>query len=184
MKLEEKKISKKTVYKNSFLTLNVDEVRLPNDKISERTYVEHNGAAAILAITTEKKILLVKQFRYPIHQVSIEIPAGKKDDINEDAFECASRELEEETGYVSDSMMSVMKMHTCVGYSDELIELYLATDCVKKENAKPSDEDEFLELLEVSVEETKNLVETGMITDAKTLLALQYLWLHLGEIYG
>ncbi|MBN2876468.1 MAG: NUDIX hydrolase [Bacilli bacterium] len=181
MKLEEKQLTHKLVYECFFLKMYEDEVLLPNEKRSSRIYIMHNSAAAVLPITKDGKIVLVKQYRYPIRSESIEIPAGKKDYLGEDGFGCAMRELEEETGYVSNQVERLMDIHSCVGYSNEMIEIFIAKDCIKKENPLPSDDDEFLELLELSLEEVKSKVQEGIITDAKTLVALQHYFLSLGK---
>ncbi len=173
MKLEEKQLNHELLYECNFLKLYRDEVLLPNEKTSSRVYIMHNSAAAVLPITTEGKILLVKQYRYPIRSESIEIPAGKKDFLYEAGLDCARRELEEETGYVSEDFELLRNIHSCVGYSNEMIEIFIAKNCVKKENPAHSDEDEFLELMETSIEEVKAMLKMGMITDAKTLIALQ-----------
>lgn len=177
--MKEKQISSKLKYECFFMKLFEDEVLLPNQKTSKRIYIKHDGASAVLPITKDGKIILVKQFRYPINQISIEIPAGKKDDPYEDGIECAKRELEEETGYQSTNITKVMDTHNCVGYSDELIELFIALDCEQVENKLPMDEDEFIELLEVSVDKSKEMISSGEITDAKTIIMLQHYYLSL-----
>lgn len=175
--MKERQLSHQLLYECFFMKLYEDEVLLPNKKTSKRIYVEHDGASAVLPITRDKKILLIKQFRYPIRQVSIEIPAGKKDEPGEDGLVCAKRELEEETGYQSGNIVRLNDLHNCVGYSNEMIEMFIAYDCEKVENPLPMDEDEFIELLEVTIEESKELLRTGQISDAKTIIALQHLYL-------
>lgn len=173
MKLEEKQLTHELVYECFFMKLYEDKVLLPNDKTSKRIYIMHNSAAAVLPITKDGKIILVKQYRYPIRSESIEIPAGKKDYLNEDGKECALRELEEETGYVSENISSLFNIHSCVGYSNEMIEIFLAKDCHMIDNPKQSDDDEFLEVMHVSLEEANKIISDGTISDAKTLVALQ-----------
>ena len=174
MKLIEKQISSKKLYECFFMTLYEDEVLLPNDKTSKRIYVKHDGASAILPITQDGKLVLIKQYRYPISKISIEIPAGKKDQKNEDGLLCALRELEEETGYSSNHVVKFQDFYSCVGYSSEMIELFIAYDCKKIPNPKVGDDDEFIELLEVTKTEAKALVKSGKITDSKTLAVLLY----------
>jgi len=173
MKFEEKQLSHDLKYECFFMKLYEDEVLLPNNKTSKRIYLKHSSAAAILPITKEGKIILVKQYRYPIQAISIEIPAGKKDAIDELGLTCAVRELEEETGLGSDNFNHVMDIHTCVGYSNEVIELFIATECYKIDNPKPGDDDEFVEVMEVTEAEAKKLIKTNQIKDSKTLIALQ-----------
>lgn len=154
-----------------------DEVILPNQKQTGRVYIKHPGASAILPIDQAGNIILTKQYRYPIHQISLEIPAGKKDDINEDPKVCAIRELEEETGYVSSDVTHLVLIYPCLGYSNEIIDLYLAKECIKIENPKPQDEDECVETVLFTVEEAKELIKNHQIHDGKTIIALQHYFL-------
>lgn len=165
--------SSKIVYECSFMKLYEDEVILDNQNISQRVYVKHPGAAAILPITKDQKIILVNQYRYPIGQVNLEVPAGKKDDENEDSLECAHRELEEETGYISSDMIFFKRIFPCVGYSNEYVDLFIAKNCEKIENPKLMDIDENIECVFFSLDEIKNLIQTNQIGDAKTLILLQ-----------
>ncbi len=168
---EQTKQSKK-IYECSFMTLYEDEVVLPNQKISQRVYIKHPGAAAILPITKEGQIILIKQYRYPLGMESLEIPAGKKEDIHEDSTYFAHRELEEETGYVSDDMTFFQRMYPCVGYSDEYIDLFIAKNCVKKDHPKAMDDDENIEPLFLTKDEVKTMIEMHQIKDGKTLIML------------
>ncbi len=178
MKLKEERIKSKKIYECFFMELYEDDVLLPNQKKSKRIYIKHDGAAAVLPITKEGKIILINQYRYPIRSISLEIPAGKKDFINESGLECAVRELEEETGYMSENISKFTDLHSCVGYSSEMIEMFIAKDCYKLEQSKAGDDDEFIELLELSEIEVKELLKHGKITDAKTLVALQHYFLN------
>ena len=180
MKLKETMVNSKKIYECFFMELYEDEVMLPNNKKSKRIYIKHDGAAAVLPITKEGKLLLIKQFRYPINSISIEIPAGKKDHKNESGLDCINRELEEETGFKSDRIVKFTDLHSCVGYSNELIEMYIAYDVYKVDHPKKGDDDEFIELLELTVSEVLELMNKGKITDAKTLVALQHYLLQRG----
>lgn len=173
MKLEEKQITHKLVYECFFMKLYEDEVLLPNNRTSKRIYLKHASAAAVLPITKDGNIVLVKQYRYPIQSVSLEIPAGKKDSLDELGLICAKRELEEETGYVSKDFTKITDINSCVGYSNEVIELFLAKDCYKIDNPKPLDDDEFVEVIEVTEKEALDLIKSKTIKDAKTIIALQ-----------
>ncbi len=177
MKLKEKKLSSKRVYECFFMELYEDEVLLPNDKTSKRIYIKHNGASAVLPITKEGKLILIKQYRYPVGRELLEVPAGKKDFEDETGIDCIVRELEEETALRSDNIVKIQDLHSCVGYSSELIELYIAYDCEPVENPKTGDDDEFIEVLQYSKSEVEELVKLGKITDSKTLaLILHYLY--------
>lgn len=180
MKFEEKRVNHKLQYHCSFLDLYEDDVELPNGKVTKRVYVEHLGAAAILPITKDGHIVLTKQYRYPIGQVSLEVPAGKKDQKNEDGASCAIRELEEETSLVSENIVFVQTIFSCVGYSNEAIDLFVAFDCVVKDDAVGADEDEFIEAVTLSVEECRDLLDRGKIRDVKTAVLLQHYFL----VYG
>ncbi len=174
MKLEEKKIKSRKLYECFFMELYEDDVLLPNDKKSKRIYIKHDGASAVLPITTEGNIVLIKQYRYPIQQELLEIPAGKKDFADEGGLDCIVRELEEETGLRSDHIQKVQDFHSCVGYSSEVIELFIAYDCVPVENPKSGDDDEFIEVKEYSKSQVTELVKRGEITDSKTLALILY----------
>ncbi len=174
MKLFEKTLESALKYKCFFMKLYEDKILLPNNETSTRIYIEHDGAAAVLPITSEGKIILIKQYRYPIKKISIEVPAGKKDDINELGIDCITRELEEETGYRSNDITYIRDLHSCVGYSNEVIELFIARNCVVIENPKQGDDDEFIEVFHVSKEEAIELMKNNQITDGKTLILLQH----------
>lgn len=174
MDLKEKKLFSRRAYECFFMELFEDDVLLPNGEVSKRIYIKHNGASAVLPITKEGKLVLIKQFRYPINQISIEIPAGKKDKVDEAGLTCALRELEEETGYTSNNVVKYQDFHSCVGYSSEMIELFIAYDCEKVDNPATGDDDEFIELLELTKKEAILLVNSGQITDSKTLAVLLY----------
>lgn len=173
MKLIEKKLSSKEVYRKPFLVIYEDQVMLPNDKQASRVYVKHIGAAAVLPITKDGRIVLTRQYRYPISQNSLEIPAGKKDSSDELGIDCVTRELEEETGFTSSRIEPLFDFFTCVGYSDEKIELFVAHDCVLKEDRLQPDEDEFIEVAIYSLDEVKSMLKDGTIKDGKTILAIQ-----------
>lgn len=165
--------SHKKVYECFFMELFEDDVLLPDGKMSKRIYIEHPGAAAVLPITTDNKVLLIKQFRYPIRQDTLEIPAGKKDDPKETGEACVRRELEEETGYQASSFEHVMDIHNCLGYSDEKIELFLALGAHPVDHPIKADDDEFIEIELFDEQQVIKLLDTNQITDAKTIIMLQ-----------
>ncbi len=173
--MNEKTLKENLIYKGDFVDIYEDKVLVEdNQREAKRIYVKHPGGASIIALTRDHKILLCKQFRYPIRGISLEIPAGKKDSVNEDGLLCAKRGLEEETGYQSDDIKLLYRTYPCIGYSDEILEIYLATDIYPVENPKAMDEDEFIDIQFYDQEEAKKLMENEDILDGKTLVALQY----------
>lgn len=171
--LYEKTLSKEQIYSGKIFDLYVEEVELPNKKTGKREIVKHPGAVAVLAVTNEGKMLMVEQFRKPLEKTIIEIPAGKLEK-GEDPLECAKRELMEETGYSCESMESIGSFYTSPGFADELIHLYF-TDTLVKQGAQLTDEDEFLNVLEISVDEAKAMVKDEKIHDAKTAYSVMYM---------
>lgn len=175
-KFEEKTLKTEEIFKGKVIRLQVDEVELPNGKTSKREIVKHPGAVAILALTEENKIILVDQYRKPMERALVEIPAGKLEPGEKPEL-TAVRELEEETGYECEKLDHLISFYTSPGFADELVHLYLATGLTKKENPKSADEDEFVELIEVDLDEAVQLVNEQKIYDAKTAYAIQYLQL-------
>lgn len=175
-KFEEKTIHTEKVFEGKVVRLQIDDVELPNGKTSKREIIKHPGAVAVLALTPENKIVLVEQYRKPMERALVEIPAGKLEP-GEKPEVTAIRELEEETGYECNRLDHIISFYTSPGFADELIHLYLATGLRKKENPRSADEDEFVELIEVSLEEAIQLVKEQKIFDAKTAYAIQYLQL-------
>lgn len=172
---EEKTLSRKEIFKGKIIEVVVDEVRLPDGSTGTRELVFHPGAVAVIPITAEDKMVLVKQFRKPMEKVTLEIPAGKIDPGEQDVpLETARRELEEETGYQAQVFEAVTAMYVSPGFADELLHIFYAEQLAKVENPLPQDEDEVIELYELTLEEAKKEIESGLICDAKTLFAVQY----------
>lgn len=174
MDLLEKTIKKKEIYKGKIVDLSIHDVLLPNGDKSQREVVKHPGAVAIIALTEENKLVLVKQFRKPLEKVIAEIPAGKLEK-GEAPLVCAKRELEEETGYLAKEWRELGSFYTSPGFADELIYIFLASDLIK--GVAKTDDDEFVECLELTLEEAKELMNEQLIHDAKTVIAVQYLQL-------
>ncbi|TQR10958.1 NUDIX hydrolase [Psychrobacillus soli] len=172
-KFEEKTIQTEMKFQGRIITLQVDEVELPNGKTGKREIVKHPGAVAIIPITEDKKIILVEQYRKALERSIIEIPAGKIEP-NEAPELTALRELEEETGYTTNKLQYIQSFATSPGFADEIIHLYLAENIVKVEEKAELDEDEFVELMHVSLEEMESMITSKQIYDAKTAFA--YLW--------
>ena len=170
--LAEKKISGEGVYDGIFLKMKRDTVSLPDGQYAVREYLEHPGAVAILAVLDDGRILLERQYRYPIAQAVIEIPAGKLN-AGEDPLLCAQRELQEETGYTAKRWSKIRRIHPVISYSTEFIDIYLA------EGLSPGparlDEEEFLDVFAAPLEELLHWVEMGKITDVKTIISTYWL---------
>ena len=165
----EKKVTSRAAYRGRMLKVNEDEVTLPDGSLALREYVVHPGAAIILPLFDDGTVLMERQFRYPIGQHMLELPAGKLEP-DEAPIETAKRELLEETGYVAAEWRELGHLHPCIGYSDERIDFFLARKLEFK-GAQP-DEGEFLETLRVPLAESLDWIRRGRITDAKTILGL------------
>ncbi|HSH54548.1 MAG TPA: NUDIX hydrolase [Methylotenera sp.] len=169
MNLTEHCINSETIAAGGMLTVKRDQVRLPNGNASQREYVTHPGAVVVVPILANGNVVLEKQFRYALQQVFIELPAGKID-AGEDILVTGQRELLEETGYSASDWVSLGHQHPCIGYSNEVIHMYLARGLVA--GAHQLDDDESLEVFEASFEDCLNMVQNGEITDGKTIVAL------------
>jgi ADP-ribose pyrophosphatase len=167
--LTEKFLDTKVVFEGNLLKVFSDKVELPNGKETSREFIKHPGAVAVVPITQEGNIILVRQYRYPVGRTLLEVPAGKLDK-GEHPDACALRELEEETGYVAQSIRKLTSIYTTPGFTDEVIHLYVAENLVL---SKPCpDEDEFLDVEVYTRDEIKTMIGDGRINDAKSMLAL------------
>jgi ADP-ribose pyrophosphatase len=174
-------IQSETIAEGGMLTVKRDQVRLPNNHQSQREYVLHPGAVVIVPLLPNGNVVLEKQFRYPLHQVFIELPAGKIDP-GEDILVTGQRELLEETGYTAKKWVKLGLQHPCIGYSNEVIHIYLALDLSL--GAHSRDEDEALDVFELDFKETLLMVQRGEITDGKTIVALFFAEKYLASQYG
>lgn len=173
-KFEEKTLRTEKVFEGKIISLQVDDVELPDGNMSKREIVKHPGAVAVIAITPEEKILLVEQYRKPLDRSLLEIPAGKIEP-NEDPEITAIRELEEETGYTTKGLQYITSFYTSPGFANEIIHIYYADQLQMLENPVNGDEDEFIEIHELSITEAEALIQKKEICDAKTIYALTYL---------
>ena len=175
MQFEEKTIERKEIYQGPIFQVVTDQVELPDGKgQAQRDLIFHNGAVAVLPITEDGKTILVKQYRKVIERTSVEVPAGKLEKgENADPQAAALRELEEEIGYTGDLDL-LYDFYSAIGFCNERIKLYAATNLKKVENPRPQDEDETLELLEVTLKEAQDWIQAGDLCDAQTRLALPY----------
>lgn len=172
---EEKTIKRQEIFHGKIIDVALDEVSLPNGGKSFRELVFHPGGVGVIAITPENKMLFVRQFRKPLEKVILEIPAGKIDPGEGTHPEVTgARELEEETGYRPETMEHVASMYLSPGFANELLHLYEAKGLTKVENPLAQDDDEVLELYELTLEEAKAAIADQSICDAKTIFAIQY----------
>lgn len=174
MEFFEETVSEKSIYKGNVTEYTVQEVRLPDGKLAQREIVRHAGASAVIPFTSDGRMVLVKQYRKAIEQISIEIPAGIKDEGDDSGLVTAKRELEEETGYQADHWAFVTSFYSTPGFTDEYLEIYEARSLRKATNPLEMDEDESIELLEVTFAEAWDLYEQKLIRDSKTVFALFY----------
>ena len=166
-------VKSEKIFEGKIVNLRVDTVELENQKYAKREIVEHKSAACILAVNNDK-ILLVRQYRKAIEEFIYELPAGILN-IAEEPQEAALRELEEETGYAAHKIKLIYEFYTSPGFSNEKVYLFEASDLVYK--AVNFDEDECIETIEVTKDEAKKMIDTGRITDSKTLIGLLH-WLY------
>jgi ADP-ribose pyrophosphatase len=170
--LAERGIDSEVAYQGSFLRVARDHVTLPNGAVATREFIRHPGAVVILPILDDGRILLERQFRYPLGRVFIEFPAGKIDP-GEEALACARRELQEETGYTARDWQFVTTIHNAIAYSDEHLDLFVARGL----SAGPArlDEEEFLETFSATLPELLEMVRSGQVSDVKTIIGAFWL---------
>jgi ADP-ribose pyrophosphatase len=162
-------LSSETIASGGMLTVKRDQVRLPNGNNAQREYIVHPGAVLVVPVLQNGNIILERQFRYPLHQVFIELPAGKID-AGEDTLITGQRELLEETGYSAAEWISLGHQHPCIGYANEVIYMYIARGLTA--GAHNLDVDEHLEVFDLPLNKCIQMVQTGEITDGKTIIAL------------
>jgi ADP-ribose pyrophosphatase len=173
--LREERISGEDIYGGIFLNMKRDKVSLPDGGEAVREYLTHPGAVAVLAILDDGRVLLERQYRYPIAKACIEIPAGKLE-IGEDPLLCAKRELEEETGYTATKWSYIRRIHPVISYSTEFIDIYLAEGLMPGKSHL--DDEEFLDVFAAPLDQLLAWVEDGEITDVKTTISTYWLDRH------
>ena len=162
-------VSKKTVWRGKAVNFDVDTVRLPNGKLATREYMSHPGAVGVVPFLDEDTIVMVRQYRHPVGEVTLELPAGKIDP-RESVLACIKRELAEETGFTARKIIPLIRYWPTPAFADEILHLYVATGltagCVN------TDEDEFLEVVTVPFKKAVEMVRRGKIRDSKTVVGL------------
>lgn len=171
---EEKTLERKEIFTGNLISVHVDEVELPDGNTSTREIVKHPGAVAVIPLTEDGKIVMVKQYRKPLERTLIEIPAGKIEP-NEAPEVTAIRELEEETGYTTEQLKYVTSFYTSPGFADEIIHLYFTDTILPLEEKVAGDDDEFIEIVELTLAEAEQCIKDNKIYDAKTAYAIMYI---------
>ena len=172
MKFKEKKLVSKTIYEGVVFTAKVDEIELPNGKLSKREVIEHIGGVCIAAKTKDNRYFIVEQYRYPHERIFTEFPAGKKEK-NEDPLLSAKRELLEETGYSAEHWEYLGSCIPTPAYDTEIIELYYASNL--QFEGQDLDPEEFITVKTYTLEELEAMVINHKIKDAKTICLLYHL---------
>ena len=183
--LTEVKTGSEEIFDGIILHVFKDTVKLPNGHSATREVIRHVGAVGVVPLTDDGKVIVERQFRYPLNRVITEIPAGKLDSPTEDRLSAAKRELEEETGYTAKDWLDLGDYYPAAAYCDERITLYLARGL--EAGIRHLDEDEFLNFEAVPLTELVEDVMAGRITDGKTQTAVLKVWKLLtdkGERYG
>ena len=168
--LIEERISTEDIFDGVLLHVKRDYVKLPNGNTAVREWIKHQGAAAVLPVLNDGRMIFVRQYRYPIQQVTLEIPAGKLDSPEEDPLACARRELSEETGYGAEEYKFLTKLATTVGFSNEFIYIYAADSLTS--GKQHTDEDEFINVVLLTMDEAMAKIKSGEICDAKSVSAV------------
>lgn len=166
---EFKRVGRELSYQGKILKVYTDHVEV-NGLESNWDYVHHNGGAAVVPVTKDGKILMVRQYRNALDRFTLEIPAGALDSIKESGAECVARELEEETGYVSNSIEWLITTHSWVAFTNEKVEIFVAKDLIPSK--QKFDEEESIELEEYTLAELKEMIFKGEISDSKTVAGI------------
>lgn len=164
-----KRLKRELRAQGTVISLYKDTVEV-NGNIAEWDYIHHDGAAAVVAVNEDGKLLMVRQYRNALDRFTLELPAGKLDDPKESTLDCAKRELEEETGYYTEDFEYLLTVNTTVAFCNEKIDLYLARGLKKTQQHLDPDEEINVELWDV--EDLKQLIYQGKITDGKTVAGI------------
>ena len=167
---EIKRIKRELVAKGAIIDYYQDTMQIPNGNIAKWDLIDHKGAAAIVAVKEDGKLLMVRQYRNALERETLEIPAGGLNGREEPTKTAALRELEEETGYVSDDAELLTSIYTTVAFCNEKIDIYLTKDL--RPGQQHLDEDEYINVETYSVEELKEMIFAGKIQDSKTICGI------------
>lgn len=165
------RLKRELAYRGTILDIYKDTMQLENGNIEEWDFVSHRmGAAAVLPVLPDGKIIMVRQYRNALERETLEIPAGKRDSLDEDTAICAARELEEETGYKGGKIEFLLSLRTTVAFCDEFVDVYLATDLTP--GVQHLDDSESIEVETYTVDELCEMVYAGKLQDSKTVAAI------------
>lgn len=165
-----KRVKREVAYEGNIITMYNDYMVNDNGEKAKWDFIDHPGAAAVVAVTDEGKLLMVRQYRNSIDGMTLELPAGKLDYAGEDMMECAARELREETGYVAEKMEWLINIHSWIAFTNELIGVYVATNL--KAAIQKLDDFEYIDVEEYTVDELKSMIFNREITDGKTIAGI------------
>ena len=165
-----KRLERTLVHKGAIIDYYEDTIQVPNGNIVKWDFIGHKGAAAVVAVKEDGKVLMVRQYRNALERMTLEIPAGSRDSVTEDTRVCAARELEEETGYRSENLSFLISLKTTVAFCDEFIDVYLARNLVKTE--QHLDDSESIDVEAYDIEELCRMIYAGKMQDAKTVASL------------
>lgn len=165
-----KRMGRELAYQGTVLKVYKDHMKFSNGNTEDWDFIHHDGATAVIPVMDDGKILMVKQYRNALERDTLEIPAGKLDDPDEEGIVCASRELKEETGYSSDDLEWLLTIRTTVAFCNERIEVFVARNLIPGE--QHLDEDEFVDVKAYKLEELKEMIFEGKIQDSKTMAAI------------
>lgn len=164
------RIGRELVHKGAIIDYYQDTIKIPNGNIAKWDYIKHKGAAAVVAVKDDGKLLMVRQYRNALDRETLEIPAGGLNDVNEPTDLAAARELEEETGYKAGKLELLLSLRTTVAFCDEKIDVYVATDLRRSE--QHLDEDEYLDVVSCDAQELVKMIYDYRIQDGKTVSAI------------
>ncbi len=174
--LAEETIETRLAYSGQFLRVYEDRVRCPDGHVAPREYLRHPGAVMVVPLLDDGRLVLERQYRYPLRRTFIEFPAGKIDP-GEDILSCAQRELREETGYTAREWTYLGGLHNAIGYCDEKIEIYLARGLAF--DATVDNDGEVVEVFTATLEELLSWIAAASVTDVKTIIGAYWLQQHL-----
>ncbi|NLL76953.1 MAG: NUDIX hydrolase [Clostridiales bacterium] len=167
---EFKRLERKLMYHGAIVDFYKDTIQVPNGNIVEWDFIEHKGAAAVIPVRDDGKLLMVRQYRNALDRYTVEIPAGGLNYVGEPPQDAAARELEEETGYRSEDLELLITIRTTVAFCNERIDIYVAHNLIKSE--QNLDEDEFINVKAYTTDELCQMIYSGKIEDSKTISAI------------